>query len=55
MTTDVINRFNQAFANHDGSLLAGIVGQDCVMEAIQPDRRRVRHRELWPGSGRRTS
>jgi len=35
-TTEVIERFNRAFADHDASLLADLVGEDCVMEAIQP-------------------
>ncbi|MDG4786722.1 nuclear transport factor 2 family protein [Micromonospora sp. WMMD1102] len=35
-TADVVTRFNQAFADHDPGLLADLVGEDCVMEAIQP-------------------
>jgi hypothetical protein len=35
-TADVIDRFNQAFVSHDPALLAGLIGDDCVMEAIQP-------------------
>ena len=35
-TTDVVDRFNQAFTDHDPGLLTDLVGQDCVMEAIQP-------------------
>ena len=35
-TTDVIARFNRAFTDHDAGLLADLVGEDCVMEAIQP-------------------
>jgi ketosteroid isomerase-like protein len=32
----VIRRFNQAFVEHDPALLAELVGEDCVMEAIEP-------------------
>ncbi|MFF3668181.1 nuclear transport factor 2 family protein [Microtetraspora malaysiensis] len=35
-TADVIDRFNQAFVRHDPSVLADLIGDDCVMEAIQP-------------------
>jgi ketosteroid isomerase-like protein len=35
-TTDVIARFNRAFVDHDAALLTGLIGDDCVMEAIQP-------------------
>jgi ketosteroid isomerase-like protein len=35
-TQDVVDRFNRAFAEHDPSLLDGIVAADCVMETIQP-------------------
>lgn len=35
-TTEVVSRFNQAFGDHDASLLADLVGEGCVMEAIQP-------------------
>lgn len=35
-TAEVIARFNQAFADHDPAPLADLVGEDCVMEAIQP-------------------
>ncbi|MGA4508007.1 nuclear transport factor 2 family protein [Propionibacteriaceae bacterium G1746] len=35
-TNDVINHFNQAFADHDPALLHDLVAEDCVMEAIQP-------------------
>ena len=35
-TAEVIQRFNRAFEEHDPTLLADIVGQECVMETIQP-------------------
>jgi len=35
-TTEVIDRFNHAFINHDAAALTGLIGEDCVMEAIQP-------------------
>ncbi len=35
-TTDVVYQFNKAFVEHDPDLLIGLVGTDCVMEAIQP-------------------
>jgi ketosteroid isomerase-like protein len=35
-TAEVIRRFNQAFEEHNPALLDDIVGQDCVMESIQP-------------------
>jgi len=35
-TAEVIDRFNQAFQQHDGSGLPGLIGEDCVMESIQP-------------------
>ncbi|WP_041289443.1 nuclear transport factor 2 family protein [Kribbella flavida] len=35
-TTEVIHQFNKAFVDHDPDLLIGLVGTDCVMEAIQP-------------------
>jgi ketosteroid isomerase-like protein len=35
-TSEVIQRFNRAFLEHDASALTGLVGEDCVMEAIQP-------------------
>jgi hypothetical protein len=35
-TVEVIERFNRAIIDHDATLLAGLVGEDCVMEAIQP-------------------
>ncbi|MEU0565460.1 nuclear transport factor 2 family protein [Nonomuraea sp. NPDC005983] len=35
-TTDVITRFNQAFVDHDPAAFTGLIGDDCVMEAVQP-------------------
>lgn len=52
-TAEVIDRFNQAFQRHDGSLLEGLVAEDCVMESVEPapDGTRVVGREanlkLW--------
>jgi ketosteroid isomerase-like protein len=35
-TSEVVRRFNDAFRYHDPSRLDGLVGEECVMEAIQP-------------------
>jgi hypothetical protein len=35
-TAEVIRRFNRAFVEHDPTLLNSLVGETCVMEAIQP-------------------
>lgn len=35
-TAEVIERFNRAIVEHDAALLADLVGDSCVMEAIQP-------------------
>ncbi|QXJ21359.1 nuclear transport factor 2 family protein [Actinomadura graeca] len=35
-TADVIDRFNRAFVEHDPAVLNDLIGEDCVMEAIQP-------------------
>lgn len=35
-TSEVINRFNQAFQDHDASGLGELIADDCVMESIQP-------------------
>jgi len=32
----ILQRFNQAFMQHDGSLLDGLIGEDCVMESVEP-------------------
>jgi len=35
-TSEVIRRFNDAFLNHEPDQLDELVGEQCVMEAIQP-------------------
>ncbi|BCB82984.1 nuclear transport factor 2 family protein [Phytohabitans suffuscus] len=35
-TSEIIRRFNDAFVRHDPDQLDGLVGEGCVMEAIQP-------------------
>ncbi|RSN09557.1 nuclear transport factor 2 family protein [Nonomuraea sp. WAC 01424] len=35
-TADVIDRFNRAFVERDRDLLTDVVGEDCVMESVQP-------------------
>ncbi|BCB76786.1 nuclear transport factor 2 family protein [Phytohabitans flavus] len=35
-TSEVIRRFNDAFLRHDPDQLDELVGEECVMEAIQP-------------------
>ncbi|MGP3956907.1 nuclear transport factor 2 family protein [Nonomuraea sp. 3N208] len=35
-TADVIDHFNRAFVDHDPAALTDLIGDDCVMEAIQP-------------------
>ena len=35
-TTEIIDRFNHAFVNHDATALNDLIAADCVMEAIQP-------------------
>ena len=35
-TSEVIDRFNRAFAEHDPTAFVDLVGPDCVMETIQP-------------------
>ncbi|KUJ69621.1 hypothetical protein ACZ90_09835 [Streptomyces albus subsp. albus] len=35
-TTEVIDRFNHAFVNRDADALTDLVGEDCVMESVQP-------------------
>jgi ketosteroid isomerase-like protein len=34
-TAEVIDRFNEAFVQHDGSLLEGLIADDCVMESVE--------------------
>lgn len=35
-TLQIIQRFNQAFVQHDGSLLDDLIAADCVMESVEP-------------------
>jgi ketosteroid isomerase-like protein len=35
-TLRIMQRFNQAFVQHDGSLLDGMIAEDCVMESVEP-------------------
>jgi ketosteroid isomerase-like protein len=35
-TAEIIDRFNQAFVDHDPTALDDLVADDCVMEAVQP-------------------
>ena len=35
-TVEVIRRFNAAFVDHDGATLGDLIGEDCVMEAVEP-------------------
>jgi ketosteroid isomerase-like protein len=35
-TLQTIQRFNQAFVQHDASLLEGLIAEDCVMESVEP-------------------
>lgn len=35
-TSEIMQRFNRAFVEHDPALLDGLIGADCVMEAVQP-------------------
>jgi ketosteroid isomerase-like protein len=35
-TAEIVARFNQAFEQHDASLLEGLIAEDCVMESIEP-------------------
>jgi hypothetical protein len=46
-TATVIERFNQAFVAHDGSLLVDLVSDACVMESVDPapDGTRIEGRE----------
>lgn len=34
--SDVVHQFNQAFVQHDASLLEDLVAEDCVMEGVEP-------------------
>ncbi|MGW0659843.1 nuclear transport factor 2 family protein [Streptodolium elevatio] len=46
-TAEVIDRFNHAFVNRDAAALGDLVGENCVMESVQPAPRgeRVEGRE----------
>jgi ketosteroid isomerase-like protein len=35
-TLQILQRFNQAFMQHDGSLLEDLIAEDCVMESVEP-------------------
>jgi ketosteroid isomerase-like protein len=35
-TSEVIEQFNRAFEQHDASLLTDLVGEECVMESVEP-------------------
>jgi ketosteroid isomerase-like protein len=35
-TLQILQRFNQAFIEYDGSLLEDLIGEDCVMESVEP-------------------
>ena len=35
-TLQILQRFNQAFIEHDGSLLEHLIAEDCVMESVEP-------------------
>lgn len=35
-TLQIMQRFNQAFLQHDASLLDDLIAQDCVMESVEP-------------------
>ena len=35
-TLQILKRFNQAFVEHDGSLLDDLIAEDCVMESVEP-------------------
>jgi ketosteroid isomerase-like protein len=35
-TAELMRQFNQAFMQHDGSLLDNLIADDCVMESVEP-------------------
>ena len=35
-TLRILQRFNQAFLQHDASLLEELIAEDCVMESVEP-------------------
>jgi ketosteroid isomerase-like protein len=42
-TTEVINRFNDAFVQRDPAKLVDLVAEDCVMESAQPAPNGIRY------------
>ena len=57
MTTDeIISRFNCASVEHDPTALPELIGEDCVMEAVEPapDGDRYEGRARASTSGRRS-
>ena len=35
-TLQIMQRFNRAFVQHEGSLLDDLIAEDCVMESVEP-------------------
>jgi ketosteroid isomerase-like protein len=35
-TAEIMRRFNNAFVQHDPTILPALIGEECVMEAIEP-------------------
>ena len=35
-TLQILQQFNEAFVQHDGSLLEDLIADDCVMESVEP-------------------
>jgi ketosteroid isomerase-like protein len=35
-TLQILQQFNQAFVQYDGSLLDNLIAEDCVMESVEP-------------------
>jgi ketosteroid isomerase-like protein len=35
-TLQILQRFNQAFVEHDASVLEDLIAEDCVMESVEP-------------------
>ncbi len=54
-TADILRRFNEAFLQHDPSLLDALIAEDCVLENTTPAPNGSRHvgraacLELWTG------
>lgn len=42
-TAEVMRRFNAAFVDHDGTALADLIGDECVMETVEPAPEGVRY------------